>query len=134
MEPIYPLHEERINQFCGQVVCAVMRDGSRYVGVLSSCKGGQLMLNGDAHGGHGGHSGHGSHQPGISGADISAVKPAKKKQTKASKKAAKTEGAPTAETQAFGPYGYPGYNYGYYPFGPPIALELGLLAFLFLLL
>ncbi|WP_020617789.1 hypothetical protein [Paenibacillus daejeonensis] len=129
MEPIFPLHEERISQFCGQVVCAVMKDGTRYVGVLSSCKGGRLMLN--DHGSHG-HTGH----PHISSdAGISAAKPDKKKNSK-SKKAAK-EAEPTAETQAFGPYGY-GYNYGYgpgyYPFGPPIGLELGLLAFLFLLL
>ena len=125
MEPIFPLHEERISQFCGQVVCAVMKDGTRYVGVLSSCKGGRLMLNDQPSGHH-----HHSHDAGIS-----AAKPDKKKNSKSKKAAKETE--PTAETQAFGPYGY-GYGYGYgpgyYPFGPPIGLELGLLAFLFLLL
>lgn len=127
MEPIFPLHEERIGQFCGQVVCAVMKDGTRYVGVLSSCKGGRLMLNDHASTGYSGHP-HDPHNAGISSA-----KTDKKKSTKANKKLAK-EPEPVAETQAFGPYGY-GYGYGpYYPFGPPIGLELGLLAFLFLLL
>ncbi|MFS0723519.1 hypothetical protein [Paenibacillus sp. 1P07SE] len=129
MEPIFPLHEERINQFCGQVVCAVMKDGSRYVGVLSSCKGGRLMLN-DHPSDSSGHPGHAHHSY---GADISAAKPEKKKNAKNRKKAAENT---TAQTQAFYPYGpYPGYGpRPYYPFGPPLALELGLLAFLFLLL
>lgn len=45
MEPIYPLSEENLNQFTGQLVCVVMQDGTRHVGVLSRCGKGRLLLN-----------------------------------------------------------------------------------------
>lgn len=47
MEPIFPLHEDHVSRFCGLPVCIVTKDGKRHVGVLSNCRGGRVMLNGD---------------------------------------------------------------------------------------
>ncbi|XEC95603.1 hypothetical protein AB6A23_03250 [Paenibacillus tarimensis] len=111
MEPILPLEEGRISQFCGQLVCAVTKDGKRYVGLLSRCSGGKITLNEEA---------------AASGKVNLANKP-RGKNRRRRKAAALTE---EAQTQAWGPYG----PAGFYPFGPVVVLELALLASLFLLL
>ncbi|MBD2847198.1 hypothetical protein IDH44_18515 [Paenibacillus sp. IB182496] len=121
MEPIFPLEEARINQFCGQLVCAVMQDGTRHVGILTSCGGGRLMLN---------------EAPDCEEAytEGERLETLNKPHRTARRKARKGKGGPQVHTRAFGaPYG--SYGYGpYRPFGPPIGLDLALLALLFLIL
>lgn len=47
MEQIYPLREDVIRRYCGYPVCAIMRDGSRLVGILSACRNGEVILGED---------------------------------------------------------------------------------------
>ncbi|MFB9324892.1 hypothetical protein ACFFSY_02910 [Paenibacillus aurantiacus] len=136
MEPIFPLHEERINMFCGMPVCIITKEGTRHIGILSHCRGGLVTLNADQIG------------PAISSEKpTSEEKKAKGKNAKKGKKAeTKAAVAPPAkaEIQAYpfdpldpfyrypepGPYTYRPYN----PFGEAFAIDLSLIAFLFLLL
>lgn len=46
MFPIYPVNEANVAPHGGRLVCAVMRDGTRHIGILSGCSKGKLMLNG----------------------------------------------------------------------------------------
>lgn len=122
MEPIFPLHEEVVNRYCGYPVCVVMNDGRRHVGILSSCGGGKLLLNAEA---------------GSVEANVTQVQPKfskKKKGGKAKTGGAHKSGQPHAQTQS---YPYDPYYYGpdpYYPWGGALALDFALVAFLFLLL
>lgn len=131
MEPIFPLHEERINQFCGMPVCIVTTDGQRHVGILSGCSSDRVMLNSpssQSHGAHFGSQGQGTlgtltH---LQGKD----KSRKKKSSKAKKAASAVSPLPdstSVQTQAWG-WGSP------FGFGAPFAIDLALIAFLFLLL
>lgn len=120
MEAIYPLHEDHISRFCGYLVCAVMKDGTRHIGVLSRCRNGELVLN--------------EASPEHDGSYTGTTHTAKLKSGKKQKK-----GKPGVQTSAYpyGGYGYPGYGYspyGYGGYGPPVLLDLALLAFLFLLI
>ncbi|GEM_PF-2056772 len=45
MEQIYPLKEEIISRYCGMPVCAVMKNGIRYVGTLSASRAGAVHLD-----------------------------------------------------------------------------------------
>lgn len=125
MEPIFPLHEERINQFCGMPVCIVTTDGQRHVGILSSCNSGRVMLNSpssDSHGAHYGSQGTLTH---LQGKD----KSKKKKISKVKKAASAVSPLPdttSVQTQAWG-WGSP------FGFGAAFAIDLALIAFLFLL-
>ncbi|AJY73814.1 hypothetical protein [Paenibacillus beijingensis] len=131
MEPILPLHEERIQQFCGNMVCVVLKDGRRHIGVLSSCKNGRVHLNDfpDSPKTH--------HLPTI--AQSEPVKPGKKKTRKPKTKSGSVSTELSdAQTKAYAPYGpgfrpYP-YRYPYYPFGAFVAFELAAIAFLLLIL
>ncbi|MGO4543651.1 hypothetical protein AB4Z29_02455 [Paenibacillus sp. 2TAB23] len=122
MEPIYPLHEDVVNRFCGYPVCVVMNDGSRHVGILSSCSGGKVLLNAEA---------------GELEANVTQTQPTvskKKKSGKGKKELPPKAAVPQAQTQA---YPYDPYYYGprpYYPWGGALALDFALVAFLFLLL
>ncbi|EXX84811.1 hypothetical protein BG53_10370 [Paenibacillus darwinianus] len=119
MEPIYPLHEDRIGPLCGNVVCIVMKDGTEHVGVLTGCRGGRLYLNGDPKGMAG--------SPKIRGSR------AQSRTSKPNKTAQGKHTASTAFTRAAG-YG-PGYYPGpYYPFGAALAVDLALIALLFLVI
>jgi len=126
MEPIFPLHEENISRFCGLPVCIVTHDGRRHVGVLTHCRNGRVMLNG--------------HATGQAYIDQHTPDAAGKKTTKNKKKGKEQpvqEEQPKAQTQAYGydgGYGYGGYDYGYSPWGGAFAVDLALIAFLFLLL
>ncbi|MFC4102231.1 hypothetical protein [Paenibacillus xanthanilyticus] len=135
MEPIFPLHEERINMFCGMPVCIITKEGTRHIGILSHCRGGRVTLNGDQAG------------PAVSSETPGGnEKKSKGKQAKKGKKteAKKTAPAPAkAEIQAypfdpFYPYPGPGPYSGPYrphnPFGEAFAIDLSLIAYLFLLL
>ncbi|CAM4380761.1 hypothetical protein L1N85_23235 [Paenibacillus alkaliterrae] len=123
MEQIYPMQEDVVNQYCGLPVCVIMNDGSRHVGILSSCKSGKLLLNAEMGGG--------------AEAMLNKVQPqvSKKKKGGKDKKGEKHKsGQAQAETQA---YPYAPYYYGpqpYYPWGGALALDIALIAFLFLLL
>ena len=127
MEPIYPLNEDRIRPLCGNVVCIVMKDGTEHVGVLSGCRGGRLYLNGDASGTAGG--------PKIRGDRAQGRKSNSKKTAKGKASSSlQKDAASDAFTQAWG-YGGPGYYPGpYYPFGAALAIDLALIALLFLVL
>ncbi|MGO4540874.1 hypothetical protein [Paenibacillus sp. 2TAB19] len=122
MEPIYPIREDVVHQFCGMPVCVIMQDGIRHVGILSSCKGGKLTLNGE------------TGEPDGNEAIVSKTpaQTAKKKGKKGSKQEAVTQ--QTVQTQAYpyDPYYYepPRYN----PWGAAFAIDLALIAFLFLLI
>ncbi len=129
MQPIYPIQEDVVSRYCGMPVCVILQDGSRYVGILSSCKDGKLCLNGDP-------------EPGIDEAQLNKAKSAvskKQKGGKNKKEAIHASQPAKAQTQAYpyDPYGYGGYSYGYNPYNPwggAFALDLALIAFLFLLL
>ncbi|WP_270168343.1 hypothetical protein [Paenibacillus sp. SYP-B4298] len=122
MERVYPLNEETLAPLRGRVVCAITQEGHHYIGVLHSCSGGRLVLNGPEDE----TPGDGEPHP-TSGARLRSRRrrPGRKTPQKSSK----------ASTMALG--GYPGYNYPPYGYpgryGPPIGLDLALLAFLFLL-
>ncbi|WP_424769387.1 hypothetical protein [Paenibacillus sp. sgz302251] len=126
MKQIYPLHEDVVQQFCGMPVCVVMNDGSRHIGILSSCRGGKLLLNADRDGGP--------------EAMLKKAQPAVSKKKKGGKykkennpKVAKTEKT-QLQTQS---YPYDPYYYNpqpYYPWGGAVALDLAAIALLFLLL
>ncbi|MNG19101.1 hypothetical protein D3C84_1032250 [compost metagenome] len=121
MEPIYPLHEEYIARFCGLPVCIVTHDGRRHVGVLTHCRNGRVMLNGHATG-----------QAYIDQHTSDATGKNKKTKTKTKKKDIEQpvqEEQTKAQTQSY----YGGY-YGYNPWGAAFAIDLALIAFLFLLL
>ncbi|MDF2834522.1 MAG: hypothetical protein K0Q63_162 [Paenibacillus sp.] len=45
MERIYPLSDDHLQHIIGMPVCAVMKNGFRYVGIAESCKGGRLELS-----------------------------------------------------------------------------------------
>ncbi|MDQ8738166.1 hypothetical protein [Paenibacillus sp. LHD-38] len=122
MEPIFPLHEEVVSRYCGYPVCVVMNDGSRHVGILSSCGGGKVLLNADA----------GGIEANVTQVQTTVSK--KKKGVKGKTELQHKSAAPQAQTQA---YPYDPYYYGpqpYYPWGAALALDFALIAFLFLLL
>lgn len=45
MVPIYPINKKHIKPFYGRMVCVVTQDGHRYIGRLSGCRKGKLILN-----------------------------------------------------------------------------------------
>lgn len=122
--------------FCGMPVCIITQEGTRHIGILSHCRGGRVTLNADQIG------------PVIrSEPQEGAAKTAKGKNAKKGKKAEVKKAIPEpakAETKAypFDPYDpfypYPGpapYPHRpYNPFGEVFAIDLSLIAFLFLLL
>lgn len=121
MVPV-PLDERTIQHYCGRTVYVETQDGRRYIGRLSSCQGGKLVLNADA--------------PSVS--KQQSLTPAKKrkkakKQNKPST-AASAKKALKARTNAIFPYGpyYP-YPYAPYNYGPRVDLDLGLVTLLLLL-
>lgn len=132
MEPIYPLTEEHLGQFCGQLVCVVLQDGTRHVGVLSRCSKGRLLLNDEW-----------PEQDGVLGLSQAAAK-GKGKRRLAGKPAAtsKRRGKPAAAphapdvfTAAFpfaGGYPYAPYRPRFY--GPRLWLDLALIALVLLIL
>ncbi|RAP76965.1 hypothetical protein [Paenibacillus montanisoli] len=128
MQPIYPLHEDTIKQFCGMPVCAVTHDGERHIGVLTRCHGGKLMFN-EREGSALQNASSTVHQ-----GKVTNTKTKAKTKTKKGKKAV-TEAKPqeAAQTQAFYPYD-PYYDDPYYGWGDAFFLDLASLAFLFLLI
>jgi len=123
MEPIFPLHEEHVNRFCGMPVCIVTKEGHRHVGILTSCKNGRLALN----------EGHGVDEPETATTYGKVAKSSGKRGK--SKKAIAAVEPTTADTKQFVPY--PQQQFQPYPFHPwrrPFFIDLALIAFLFLLI
>lgn len=135
MEPIFPLTEEHLDRFRGQLVCVVMQDGTRHVGILSRCRGGRIVLNEEA-GDYGDVAGH---QAEDGEKRRSRRQGGRKRGRKAN--AAQPE---TARAAAFGSGGWTGppeygpWSGGYRPpyglFGPRLLLDLALIALVFLIL
>jgi hypothetical protein len=132
MEPIFPLHEDHISRFCGLPVCIVTHDGRRHVGVLSHCRNGRVTLNGPM-----GSPNAGQHAIANQHNATAETKDTSKKQNKKNKKNNKQDALdahdelPKVQTQS---YEY-GNDFGYYnPWGTAFAIDLALIAFLFLLL
>ncbi|GGG76149.1 hypothetical protein [Paenibacillus radicis (ex Gao et al. 2016)] len=119
MEQIYPLQEEVIANFCGLPVCVIMQDGTRHVGVLSHCRNGRLTLNGQQ-------------EEVEAAAELNKAKPSKLKKGKGKNSKAAAPKVETVQAQAY-PYDPYAYN-PFFPIGGAIALDLALVAFLFLLL
>lgn len=120
-----PLNEQIISQFCGRPVCVIMQDGTRYIGQLSRCSQGKLVLNEQSQAvGSGGHT-------------DKVEERVPKKGKKSTKHKSKPSAAPAATTNSeYGPYGCypPPYPYPPYPFfGPRVELDLALITLLFLL-
>jgi len=120
MIPIYPLSEDNILQHRGKMVLACLHDGRTYVGRLTHCRNGEIILNGEEN----------------TALHAANLKPAKKRPHPSKKP---KNAAPKAQVRALYPpygYGYPPYGYGYYGYGygaGAVALSLGLLALLFLI-
>lgn len=115
MESI-PLQEEHIHNLRGMPVCIITKDGDRHVGIITSCRDGRVYLNE----GYGDETGPETSE--YNGGQGKEVRKGRKSGKKASVK--KTE---KAETKAF-PFD------PFFPFGRAFAIDLALIAFLFLLL
>ena len=136
MEPIYPLTEEHLDQFRGQLVCVVMKDGTRHVGILGRCRGGRLVLNEDAPEAFGNVAGQQDEPKG---------KRRSRRRAGGRRSGTKSRGE-AARASAFGsggwygpPWPYDGpFSGGYRPpygyFGPRILLDLALIALVLLIL
>ncbi|GIO32078.1 hypothetical protein J2TS6_32190 [Paenibacillus albilobatus] len=109
MFPIYPLSEENILRHRGRMVLACTYDGRTYIGKLTHCRNGEIILNGDDH----------------TALHAANPKPAAKRPVTSKKHKA----APKAQVRAFYPYGF-GLGFGA---GAAVALGLGTLAFLALI-
>lgn len=117
MIPVYPLSTENILQHRGKMVLACTYDGRTYIGRLTHCKDGHIILDGEE-------------ETALHAAN---VKPNKKRPQASKNKKSDSK----AHIRAF----YPGYGYGYgyrpygygYGYGAGLALSLGLLALLFLI-
>jgi hypothetical protein len=124
MEPIYPLTEEHLDRFRGQLVCVVMKDGTRHVGVLSRCRGGRLVLNEEAGSGE-------------DGADQQ-VEASGKRRSRRRSGSRKRSGKPAeAYAAGFGRgewAGPPFYGPPHGFFGPRLLLDLALIALVLLIL
>ncbi|MCG7410395.1 hypothetical protein MH117_23660 [Paenibacillus sp. ACRRX] len=122
MIPI-PLDERTISQFCGRSVGVVTKDGREYIGRLSHCENGKLILNADSSPAH------------LSG-ETKETAPSKKKGKK-SKAKTSPDTSPTAVAANYiaDPYAAARYSYPYRPFnyGPRVDLDLALVSLLFLL-
>ncbi|WP_195575707.1 hypothetical protein [Paenibacillus sp. 1001270B_150601_E10] len=122
-----PLNEQIISQFCGRPVCVITQDGTRYIGQLSRCSQGKLVLNEQSHAAGTATGGH----------TDKVEERVPKKGKKSTKHKSKASTAPAATTNSeYGPYGGypPPYPYTPYPFfGPRVELDLALITLLFLL-
>ncbi|MGQ3478191.1 hypothetical protein [Paenibacillus sp. TY11] len=154
MFPIYPVNEASVAPHGGRLVCAVMHDGTRHIGIISGCSKGKLMLNGYPPSFPGSlYAGSYSNK----GKQTSKKIPSKKKKrnpknkTHSSAKLNTLIKPPNAPLSPSVPYdaagfagkGYGGYGnggagygggYGGYGYGAGLALDLALIAFLFLLI
>jgi hypothetical protein len=151
MFPIYPITETGVAPYGGQMVCAVMRDGTRHVGILSGCSKGKLMLNGyPSFSPDSLYSGSYSNKEKQQDKKVSSKKKKRNSKNKAQPSAKlnsllKPPGEPLSPSFPYDrgglsnggyDYGRPGYGSGYgrYGYGAALALDFTLIAFLFLLI
>ncbi|AOK89780.1 hypothetical protein [Paenibacillus polymyxa] len=147
MFPIYPVNEANVAPHGGRLVCAVMRDGTRHIGILSGCSKGKLMLNGYPPSFPGSlYAGSSSNKGKQTPKKISSKKKKKNPKNKARTSAKlnaliKSPNAPLSpsfpyDAGGFAGNGRTGYRGGYggYGYGAGLALDLALIAFLFLLI
>ncbi|KOS03203.1 MULTISPECIES: hypothetical protein [Paenibacillus] len=154
MFPIYPVNEANVAPHGGRLVCAVMRDGTRHIGILSGCSKGKLMLNGypPSFPGSlyaGSYSKKGKQSPKKNSSKKKKRNPKNKARTSAKLNALiKPPNAPLSpsfpyDAGGFAGNGYSSYGngrsgyrggYGGYGYGAGLALDLALIAFLFLLI
>jgi hypothetical protein len=125
VEPIYPLTEENLDQFRGQLVCVVMKDGTRHVGVLSRCRGGRLVLNDFDDGNYGEIAGR---QADAEAKRRSRRRSGSRKRDKPAEETARASGFVGEWGAPYGPYG----PYGF--FGSRLLLDLALIALVLLIL
>ncbi|KJB85174.1 hypothetical protein AZ66_26235 [Paenibacillus sp. E194] len=115
MVPV-PIDETFIRLLCGRPVCVVMQNGDQYIGRLTSCEGGKLILNGDI----------------VTTSHASAVSvepsPVKKRKGKKNSQLQVADTSNQAYTSAFDPYRAS----PFFP-GGRLALDLGLVSLFFLL-
>lgn len=114
MKHIHPIDEETCREHYGKPVLIVLRDGSELVGILSQYDNDKLILNRQ--------EAPASETSGSLGTKRSGSSSIKSKKSRIK---AKTK----AKVSAF-----PGPGFGFPSFGGEFALELGLIAFLFLLI
>lgn len=116
MVPV-PIDETFIRLLCGRPVCVVMQNGDQYIGRLTSCEGGKVILNGDI--------------VTTSYASAASVEPSPVKKRRGKKKNRSLQVADTSHqvyTSAFDPYRAS----PFFP-GGRLALGLGLVSLFFLL-
>lgn len=116
MVPV-PIDETFIRLLCGRPVCVVMQNGDQYIGRLTSCEGGKVILNGDI--------------ATTSHASTVSVEPSPVRKRRGKKKNRQLQVADTssqAYTSAFEPYRAS----PFFP-GGRLALDLGLVSLFFLL-
>jgi len=112
-----PIEETFIRLLCGRPVCVVMQNGDQYIGRLTSCEGGKVILNGDI--------------VTTSHASAASVEPSPDKKRRGKKKNRSLQVADTSNqvyTSAFDPYRAS----PFFP-GGHLALDLGLVSLFFLL-
>ncbi|TKH34619.1 hypothetical protein C1I59_20275 [Paenibacillus polymyxa] len=152
MFPIYPVNEANVAPHGGRMVCAVMRDGTRHIGILSGCSKGKLMLNGYPSSFPGSlYAGSYSNKGKQKAKKISSKKQKKNSKNKAPRSSAKLNSFNRPPDELLNPYfpynvgafdsngnrGYGNGRAGYrgrYGYGAGLALDLALIAFLFLLI
>lgn len=115
MRHIHPINEDTCREHFGKPVLVILRDGSEMVGVLSAYENGQIILNRQA-----------------AAADPAVGSSSSKRSGSNSIKSRKTR--IKAKTRAkLSAFPGPGPGFGIPPFGGGIALDLSLIALLFLL-
>ncbi|AET57191.1 hypothetical protein HPL003_02035 [Paenibacillus terrae HPL-003] len=154
MFPIYPVNEANVAPHGGRLVCAVLHDGTRHVGILSGCSKGKLMLNGyPSSFSNSFYAGNYNDKGKQELKKISSKKKKRNPKNKANSSAKISSlvkppreplsSSPPYDTGGFAGNGYgsygnggPGYRGGYggYGYGAGLALDLALIAFLFLLI
>ncbi|MET3212015.1 UNVERIFIED_CONTAM: hypothetical protein ABIC26_005002 [Paenibacillus sp. PvR008] len=151
MFPIYPVNEANVAPHGGRLVCAVLHDGTRHVGILSGCSKGKLMLNGYPSSFSGSlYAGNYNNKGKQEAKKISSTKKKRnsKNKVRSSAKLNSLIRPPDRPLSPSYPYntgglagngyggygnGRPGYGGGY-GYGAGLALDLALIAFLFLLI
>ncbi|MFK4302509.1 hypothetical protein ABH892_002613 [Paenibacillus sp. RC254] len=146
MFPIYPVNEANVAPHRGRLVCAVLHDGTRHVGILSGCGKGKLMLNGyPSSFSNSLYAGNYNNKGKQEAKKISSKKKKRNSKNKANSSAKissliKPTREPLSPSPPYDTGGYgnggPGYGGGYggYGYGAGLALDLALIAFLFLLI
>ncbi|WP_252361508.1 hypothetical protein [Paenibacillus terrae] len=141
MFPIYPVNEANVAPHGGRLVCAVLHDGTRHVGILSGCGKGKLMLNGYPSPFSNSLYAENFNNKGKQEAKKISSKRQKRNSKNKARSSAKISSSIKRPRESLAPYdtgrfaGNGGLGYGgRYGYGAGLALDLALIAFLFLLI